>query len=132
MLEKIGPWRLTGMAAPLALWAAHFLAVYIMQGLACGEGWQRQRVASAEMVTWWLLLATVVALALIAWMGAWALRCRRRAAFEVGACGEADRPAALAARRRRFLSTLTALVALVSCIAVVFTTIPILLLPPCA
>jgi len=132
MREKIGPWRLTGMATPLAVWAAHFLAVYIMQGLACGEGWQRQRVAGAEMVTWWLLLATLLAFAAIAWMGVWALRCRRRAAFEVRAAGDADRPVATAARRRRFTATLTALVALVAFIAVTFTGIPVLLLPPCA
>lgn len=132
MREKIGPWRLTGMATPLAVWAAHFLAVYIMQGLACGEGWQRHRVAGFEMVTWWLLLATAVAFALIAWMGAWALRCRRLAAFEVRAAGDADHAVALAARRRRFMAVLTALVSLVAFIAVAYTTLPVLLLPPCA
>lgn len=132
MLERIGPWRLTGMAAPLAMWAAHFLAVYIMQGLACGEDWQRQRVAGAEMVTWWLLLTTLLAFAAIAWMGVRALRGRRHAAFEVRAAGGADRPVASTARRRRFTATLTALVALVSFIAVAYTTIPVLLLPPCA
>ena len=52
MRARISPWRLTGMATPLALWAAHFLAVYIMQGLACGEGWQRQPVAGLELVRW--------------------------------------------------------------------------------
>ena len=77
MLERIGPWRLTGMAMPLAVWAVHFLAVYIMQGLACGEDWQRERVAGLEMVSWWLLLATVAGLALIASQGVRAMRCRR-------------------------------------------------------
>ena len=132
MLEKIGPWRLTGMAAPLAVWAAHFLAVYIMQGLACGEGWERERFAGAEMVTWWLLLATLLAFIAITWMGVRALRARRHAAFEVRAAGDAERPLASVARRRRFTATLTALVALVSFIAVAYTTIPVLLLPPCA
>ena len=132
MRERIGPWRLTGMATPLAIWAAHFLAVYIMQGLACGEGWQRERVAGLEMVSWWLLLATLVAFVLIAWMGAWALRCRRLAAFEVRAAADADHSAALAARRRRFMAALTALVSLVAFIAVAYTTVPVLLLPPCA
>src|SRR5690606_19636744 len=152
MLERIGPWRLTGLAAPLAIWAAHFLAVYSMQGLACGEGWQRQRVAGLEMVSWWLLLATLLALAAIAWMGARALHGRRVAQQEMRgsrpdraaagtalvpapprAGGEAGEPAArISARRRRFTATVTALVALLAFVSVVFTTLPVLLLPPCA
>jgi len=132
MLERIGPWRLNGMAFPLALWAAHFLAVYIMQGLACAEGWQRQRVAGLEMVSWWLLLATVLALGLIAWQGVRALRCRRLARFEVRAAAGAKSTVAAAARRRHFMSVLTALVAVVAFIATSFTALPVLLLPPCA
>ena len=132
MLERIGPWRLTGMAMPLAVWAAHFLAVYIMQGLACGEDWQRERVAGLEMVSWWLLLATVAGLALIAWQGVRAMRCRRLARFEVRAAGDAETPVAAAARRRYFMSMLTMLVSVVAFIAVCFTALPVLLLPPCA
>ena len=49
MLQRIGPWRLTGMATPLVLWALHFVAVYSMQGLACAEDWQRQRAAAAPV-----------------------------------------------------------------------------------
>lgn len=152
MLARIGPWRLTGMAAPLAIWAAHFVAVYSLQGLACGEGWQRQRVGGAEMVSWWLLLATLLALAAIAWLGLRALRGRRLAHAGMQgpdpalaaagtalvpasprAGGGAAEPAARSrARRRRFTATLTALVALLSFVAVVFTALPVLLLPPCA
>lgn len=132
MLERIGPWRLTGMAMPLAVWAAHFLAVYIMQGLACGEGWQRQRIAGMEMVGWWLLLATLLAWALIVWQGVRALRCRRLAAFEVRAARGNGSPMEAAARRRRFMAVLTALVAGIAFIAVLFTALPVVLLPPCA
>src|SRR5690606_142158 len=119
-------------ALPLAVWAAHFLAVYIMQGLACGEDWQRGRVAGLGMVSWWLLLATVAALAVIAWQAARALRCRPLAGFEVRAAGDAQTPVAAAARRRHFMSMLTALVSVVAFIAVCFTALPVLLLPPCA
>lgn len=132
MLARIGPWRLNGMALPLALWAAHLLAVYIMQGLACAEGWQRQRVAGLEMATWWLLLATVLALALIAGQGARALRCRRLARFEMRAAGDSRTGVAATARRRHFMSGLTALVAVVAFIATSLTALPVLLLPPCA
>ncbi|MEN1944903.1 hypothetical protein WCE55_13770 [Luteimonas sp. MJ293] len=132
MLERIGPWRLTGMATPLVMWAVHFVAVYIMQGLACGEGWQRHRVAGLEMVSWWLLLATLLAWAAIVWMGVRGWRCQRLAAFEVRAAGDSDRPVATVARRRRFMAVLTTLVAVISFIAVLFTALPVLLLPPCA
>lgn len=131
MLERIGPWRLTGMATPLALWAFHFVAVYMMQGLACGAGWQRHRVAGLEMVSWWLLLATLVAWAAIVWMGVRGWRCQRLAAFEVRAANGSDRPVAATARRRRFMAVLTTLTAVIAFIAVLFTALPVVLLPPC-
>lgn len=123
MTARLGPYRLTGIAAPLAVWALHFVAVYVMQGIACAEDWQRTRVAGLELVTWWLLLATAAALAVIAWLGLRALRARRPAG---GGDGDAD------ARRRHFTATLTAAAALIAAIAVLFTATPVLLLPPCA
>lgn len=122
MSARLGPYRLTGLAAPLAVWALHFLAVYIMQGLACGEDWQRARVAGLELVTWWLLAATALAIAAIAWLGLRALRLRRVAAAETGDDG----------RRRHFTATVTAATALMALIAVIYTALPVVLLPPCA
>lgn len=123
MPARIGPHRLTGIAAPLAVWALHFLAVYVMHALACAEGWQRARVGGLEMVIWWLLLATALAIAAIVWLGLRARRVRRHAP----PAGNADTDA----RRRRFTATLTAATALLALIAVAFTALPILLLPPC-
>ncbi|MDH5824797.1 hypothetical protein QFW77_17650 [Luteimonas sp. RD2P54] len=122
--RRLGPLRLTGMAAPMAVWALHFVVVYSLQGLACAEGWQRNRVAGVEAASWWLLLMTLLALAAIAWLGLRAWRAWRTARAEPGAGAEA--------RRHRFTASVTALLALLAAIAVVFTTIPVLLLAPCA
>lgn len=116
MARVIAPWRLVGMAAPMAVWALHFVIVYSVQGLGCVEAWNQAMVTTA------LLLLTVVALAAIAWLG-W--RAHRAAAACAGS-DDAD------ARRRRFVALVTGLLAVLSIVAVVFTAIPILLLPPCA
>ncbi|WP_407353844.1 hypothetical protein [Luteimonas sp. R10] len=118
-----GPQHLTGMAAPMAVWALHLLAVYSLQGLACAEGWQRTRVAGLEAVTWWLLLLTAAALAAIAWLGARARRAWRDA--NASAADEA------AARRRRFTAKAATLLAVIAAIAVTFTAAPVLLLSTC-
>lgn len=118
------PLRLTGIAAPMAVWALHFVAVYSLQGLACGEGWMRQRLAGMETVSWVLIALTALALAAIARLGwrAWRVRCRET---------RAPRPDA-AGRRRRFAATATALAAALAAIAVSFTALPVPMLPPCA
>lgn len=118
-----GPQHLTGMAAPMAMWALHLLAVYSLQGLACAEGWQRDRMAGLETVTWWLLLLTVAALAAIAWLG---LRARR-AWHESKAAPADDAPA----RRLRFTAAVTAILAVIAAIAVTYTATPVLLLSTC-
>ncbi|WP_052773032.1 hypothetical protein [Luteimonas sp. FCS-9] len=112
---------LTRMAAPLAVWALHFVAVYSLQGLACARGLGRAPVAGLEAVTWALWALTLLALLGIAWSGRAAWRARHAAA--------AARPAG---DRRHFLPLLTALVALVAAIGVVFTALPVALLPTCA
>ncbi len=114
---------LTRMAAPLALWALHFVAVYSLQGLACARQLWRTPVAGLEATTWALWLLTLLALAAIAVPGARALQAWRRA--RQAADGRAG------SERMRFLWALTALAALLAAIAVVFTAIPIALLPTC-
>ncbi|WP_149194357.1 hypothetical protein [Luteimonas suaedae] len=118
-----GPQHLTGMAAPMAVWALHLLAVYSLQGLACAEDWQRTRVAGLEAVTWWLLALTVAALAAIAWLGA---RARRAWRLETTAAAD-DVPA----RRRRFTAAATTILAVIAAVAVTYTAVPILLLTTC-
>jgi hypothetical protein len=115
----LAPHRLTGIAAPLTVWALHFVTVYSMQGLACAQGWQRLPWAGREAVFWWLLLATLLAVAAIGVLGTRAWRAMR---------GPADDDAS---RRRRFAARVTLAAAALSLLAVGFTATPIFLLPIC-
>lgn len=124
MKDLLSPYRLTGMAAPMAVWAVHLVAVYSLQGVACVEGLDRIRFAGAEALAWWLCGLTAIALVAIAWMGLRAWRGWRTAR------PGSDVPARAA--RRRFASAVTAALSVMSIVAVCFTTIPILLLPGCA
>ena len=114
MARFASPSTLAGIAAPMAVWAVHFVVLYSLQGLACGEGWG-QRGAS-----WAMVGLTVPALAVIAWLGLRALRAARAA----GAAGPA-------ARRARFAAQAAALCAVLATVAVLFTVVPVLLLPAC-
>lgn len=120
-LAWLAPTRLTGLAAPMALWALHFVAAYSLVGLGCEEGWDQQRTLGLSALVWSLLAITVAALALIALLGlrGWQARV---------ASGNAADPGQ---RRRRFLASATALLAILATIAVLFTAVPVFLLPPC-
>jgi len=124
MTGPLSPYRLTGIAAPMAAWAVHFVAVYSLQGVACAEGLDRIRFAGAEALAWWLSGLTVVALAALAWLGLRALRAWRDAR------PGSDAPARAA--RRRFAAATTGALSAMATVAVCFTTIPVLLLPGCA
>ncbi len=117
----LAPHRLTGIAAPLTVWALHLVVVYAMQGLACAQGWQRTPWAGREAVFWWLLLTTLVAAVAIVWLG---LRAWRVSRAERGAQDDT-------ARRRLFGARLTLASAAMALLAVAFTATPIFLLPTC-
>ena len=114
MTRAIAPWRLAGIAMPMLVWALHFVAVYSLQGLACAGHASRPAAIAA------MLGLTVLAWLAIAWLGLRALRARREAGNDAHG------------RLRRFATTVTALLAPLAAMAVLFTAMPILLLPPCA
>ena len=120
----LSPYRLLGIGAPMAVWAAHLVVIYSLQGLACAEGVNRGRHAGLEPLTWWALALAVAAFAILAWLGLRALRGWRAA--------HADRSAPALAARRRFGAAVTGALCVLSAVAVLFTTIPVLLLPGCA
>ena len=133
------PDRLTGIALPMAIWALHFVVVYSVQGAVCARG--GASAASTDGLTstsWWLLGLTMLALLVIAALGVRAWRAWRMAAAAAAAApAPAPAPAPQAGTpspvsRRRFASAATALSAALATVAVVFTAVPILLLPPCA
>jgi len=125
MSDALSPWRLTGIAAPMAVWALHLVAVYSLQGVACAEGWDRIRFAGLEALTWWLLALTLAALMALAWLGLRAWRGWQ------AACSGTEHPPRQTARRR-FSAAVTGALSAMAAVAVCFTTIPVLLLPGCA
>lgn len=111
----LSPWKLVGIAAPMGVWALHFVAVYSLQGLTCAQGWN-PRAGSLGMVA-----LTVPALAAIVWLGMRGWKVARTST-------SAD----AVARRTRFAAQATGLCALLAGVAVLFTLAPVLLLPACA
>jgi len=118
------PIGLTRMSMPLVVWALHFVTVYSLQGLACARALWRAPVAGLETMTWVLWALTALALVVIAVFGAAALRGWRSARAQPDGRTETA--------RMRFLTALSALVALIAAIGVVFTAVPVALLPTCA
>lgn len=118
------PVGLTRMSMPLVVWALHFVAIYSLQGLACARALWRAPVAGLETMTWVLWALTVLALGVIALFGAHAVRTWRIARAQTDGRNETT--------RLRFLTALSALVALIAAIGVVFTALPVALLPTCA
>ncbi len=124
MKDALSPWRLTGIAAPMAVWALHLVVVYSLQGVTCAEGLDRARFAGLEALTWWVLALTAACFAALAWTGLRAWRGWHAA--------NADRSTPAIAARRRFSAAVTAALSVLAAVAVLFTTIPVLLLPGCA
>ena len=116
---------LTRMSAPFALWALHFLALYSLQGLACAQALWRTRVAGLETMTWVLWALTAGVIAAIAWEALRVWHIRRVLPLGEGA-GRAD------LARRRFMTVLALLGAVIAALGVMFTAAPLALLPTCA
>ena len=116
---------LTRMSAPFALWALHFVALYSLQGLACARQLWRTPVAGLETMTWVLWALTALVLAAIAWEALRVWHIRRALPVGDGA-GRAD------LARRRFMTVLALLGAVIAALGVMFTAAPLALLPTCA
>lgn len=105
------------LVAPL-VWGLHFGFMYGASALACSErglGLEATRIVVA--------VATVIALALLAWACASAWRLRRALATE---------PVTPARRQRRFLATTTLSTCVLAAVAVVFDMLPALFSASCA
>lgn len=124
MTGALSPYRLTGIGAPMAVWALHLVVVYSLQGVVCAEGLDRMRFAGFEALTWWLGALTAAALAMLAWLGLRAWRGWHAA--------RADSSEPGIAARRRFAAAVAGALSAMAAVAVCFTTIPVLLLPGCA
>lgn len=123
-MQALSPHRLTGIAAPWAVWAVHFVTVYSLQGVVCAEEVLRRDVAGAEIATWILAAIGIVAVAATAWLGMRGLQAWRQA--------RGDMQPDVTTRRERFSAAVASLSGLLASIAIIFTTLPVLMLPPCA
>lgn len=124
-LRQDRPYPLSALAAPMAVWALYLVVVYSLVGLGCERGLFLRRVAMLPVLSWILALLTVTALAMIAWLGSRALH---RWRVLRATAGTPTPPRS----REAFMRLATALLALLAFIAVVFTAVPVFLLPPCA
>ena len=64
----LSPYRLTGVAAPMAVWALHLVVVYSLQGVVCGEALDNRPIAGLSPLAWAVLGLTVASLAGLGWM----------------------------------------------------------------
>jgi len=115
------PYTLTRVTAPMAVWALHLVTVYSLEGLACTRGWPLERIAGMSQFNWLLVLVSLPALAVTAWLLALGWRDARTPS---GAPHEG-------ARRRRLLAWTMMALAAVATVAIVFATLPVFMLPPC-
>ena len=111
-------WRIT---FPPLTWAAHFLACYGLVSLACVRG-----LFPLGTVRALLLVVSVAALVLIAWLGwrSWRKWSPTRERIARQPSGDAE-------SRDAFLGHAGLLLAIVSFVAVAYVTLPVLLLAEC-
>ena len=98
------------LSSPVMVWALHFGSIYALAALACARGFNGAHLFGMDAVTWIVLGATIVALAVITRVAIPALR----------------------AGLQPFENWLTASLAALAALAIVWQGIaPVLLLPPC-
>ena len=106
--------QLTAMVAAMIVWALHFVVVYAVVGLHC----DRPLTLARQPAGLWLLLSTLLALAVAVAIGIAAWRRWRRASRTASA-------------RERFMSIVTGTLALIALLAIGMTALPMLLQPSC-
>lgn len=114
-------WRV--IAAPI-VWALHFLFCYVFAAVFCEKV---GRAASLNQPTLVVIGATLVALAIIAWLTLGIWRVRARSLTDDDFEFEHNTPE----ERHRFLSHVALMLCVLSAIAVLYVTIPMLYLSTC-
>lgn len=106
--------------APL-IWAGHFLLCYVLVSLACMLGWQRT-LLGLDPAQIGIALATLLALALLAWL---AVLCYERYRDFLRNTSSGDEPSS-------FITLNTVLLCGISSVALIWVAFPALMLPVCA
>ena len=115
---------LIGMVASPLVWAGHFLACYIVVALACAFGFGTEAGGEWGIVRIVLLIISTGAVLIIAGLTFLAYR-------RWGQSGGSEPPHDHRQERHQFMSVAALLLSVLSGIAVVYTTIPLLVLPTC-
>jgi len=118
--EALSLWRIT--FAPL-IWALHFVASYGATALVCAKG----EAGAVEALLLGVILGTLVALALILWLGVQAWR-----QWDPRRDHEWENDKGTSEDRHQFLSHAGFLLAMISFIGVVYVALPVLLIGSCA
>ena len=105
------------MLGGLIIWGARFLAAYSFTGIACARGW-------ADSGTDVFVPLTIGVASLIAVLGCSALVANAMLRLRTG-------PAAARGENARFVHVVAALVAAFAIVAIVWETLPVLLVPVC-
>lgn len=130
-MERVIPRdSLVGMVGAPIVWSAHFLLVYVFAALACAFRFSDREFLGVSVVVSAMLIATLAMLAAVGWMALLSWR-RFRQADRDGGGGERGRNPV--AGRHRFMALTTFLLCVLSATAIVYETIPLLIIsPPCA
>jgi hypothetical protein len=115
---------LIGAVSGLLVWAVYFVAAYVFLSIACASGLNRIRLLGVDAAQLTLVLMTLVALALIAWIAVANVRAGRRTRTRAGAEPRV-------AERRRFMSRTAVLLAGLSFVATLWMGGSIVVLAPC-
>lgn len=111
------------IAAPV-VWALHFLFSYVYAAIYCEKS---GRSAALDQPTIAVVVATIVALALIGWSTLTLWRVRERSVTDNDFEFEHNTPE----ERHRFLSHVALMLCVLSAVAVLYVTIPMLYLDTC-
>jgi hypothetical protein len=111
------------IAAP-AVWALHFLFCYVFAAIYCEKA---GRQAPLDQPTLVVIVASIVALALIGWSTLSLWRVRGRSLTDNDFEFEHNTPE----ERHRFLSHVALMLCVLSAVAVLYVTIPVLYLSTC-
>ena len=114
-------WR---VIAPLVIWGAHFLFCYVWAAIACEKAGRGAGLDSTQIA---VLLASALALALIAIVAAGLMRVRGRSLTDDDFEFEHNTPE----ERHRFLSHMALMLSVLGAVAVIYVALPVLLLDSC-
>jgi hypothetical protein len=117
--------RLIGVVSGMIVWAIWFAGVYALAGVGCSEGWNRRAAPGGNLLSLLMLLSAVLALALIA-------VCARSGYVGWRRGAEAPEPGRESQQRERFTGMLMFVISMLAALGTLLTSIPILMLDPCA